>query len=151
DRGGGQGAFPLVLYAPALGSPRDALATCSFSCCSSSGPSSPSANFSAARSALRTSLVNRCSMRRQQAHANSRRFRSLSLPRTNSSIGSGSLQVHHSASSTRFTSLVWLVSPGRQKYSDTDTTARARRFPGHAATTSGSLGSATGYRKVLSE
>src|SRR5262245_30758774 len=49
--------------------------------------------------------------RRQQAHANSRSFRALALPRKNSSTGCGAVHSRHSASVTA--SLLLLVHPRR--------------------------------------
>jgi hypothetical protein len=61
--------------------------------------SKPSAKRSATSTALRLSAsFSRGQTRRQHATASSRIFRSLALPRRNSSIGAGSLQASHSAS-----------------------------------------------------
>jgi hypothetical protein len=67
----------------------------------------PSTHSSAISTAFRLRWsVNKCHRLRQQAAPNSRNFRSLTLPRRNSSIFSGSLQASHSASVTVFSPLV---------------------------------------------
>lgn len=64
----------------------------------SSGPAKPSANLSPTLTAFRPRASIQDHMRREQATANSRSFRSLALSRRNSSIFCGSVQASQSVS-----------------------------------------------------